>query len=186
MVLVLPRPRPPVTLSREETDPLWWRDKLSLDKNNLTLVGFSKGCVVLNQLIYEFHYAKTLTPGDDHMMRFMERIVDMYWLDGGHAGGKNTWITSRSLLETLTRLNVNVYIHVSPYQVQDEGRPWIGREEKTFTRLLKKLGAKVNRYLHNDRGLSHSLLMHFEVLADFKRLQDNVPVSMPDSSDDEQ
>ncbi|XP_075975976.1 mitochondrial protein C2orf69 homolog isoform X2 [Anticarsia gemmatalis] len=169
------------------TDPLWWREKLALDQSQLTLVGFSKGCVVLNQLIYEFHYTKTLTPGDVHMMRFMERVVDMYWLDGGHAGGKNTWITSRSLLETLTRLNVNVYIHVSPYQVQDEGRPWIGREEKAFTGLLKKLGAKVNRYLHEHVPCrSYTLHMHFEVLADFKRMQDNLPVSMPDSSDDDQ
>ncbi|XP_047026265.1 mitochondrial protein C2orf69 homolog isoform X1 [Helicoverpa zea] len=168
-----------------EPDPLWWRDKLSLDESQLTLVGFSKGCVVLNQLIYEFHYTKTLTPGDSHMMRFMERIVDMYWLDGGHAGGKNTWITSRSLLETLTRLNVNVFIHVSPYQVQDEGRPWIGREEKAFTSLLKKLGAKVNRYLHDQPGMTHSLNMHFEVLANFKRMQDSIPAGMPDTSDED-
>ncbi|XP_026727152.1 UPF0565 protein C2orf69 homolog [Trichoplusia ni] len=170
---------------KPESDPLWWRDKLALDESQLTLVGFSKGCVVLNQMIYEFHYTKTLTPGDAHMMRFMERIVDMYWLDGGHAGGKNTWITSRSLLETLTRLNVNVFIHVSPYQVQDEGRPWIGREEKAFTGLLKKLGSKVNRYLHAQAGLAHSLHMHFEVLANFKRVQDAAPVCMPDSSDED-
>ncbi|CAB3235183.1 unnamed protein product [Arctia plantaginis] len=179
-------PGPAPGLPEPEVDPLWWRDKLALDESQLTLVGFSKGCVVLNQLIYEFHYTKTLTPGDAHMMRFMEHIVDMYWLDGGHAGGKNTWITSRSLLETLTRLNVNIFIHVSPYQVQDEGRPWIGREEKAFTGLLKKLGAKVNRYLHNNKGMSHTLHMHFEVLGGFKRLQDNLPVSMPDSADEEQ
>ncbi|XP_059045050.1 mitochondrial protein C2orf69 homolog [Achroia grisella] len=50
-------------------EPLWWRDNLALDESRLTLVGFSKGCVVLNQLIYEFHFTKTLTPGDAHMMR---------------------------------------------------------------------------------------------------------------------
>lgn len=38
------------------------------------------------------------------MMRLVSRIKHMYWLDGGHGGGKNTWITSRSLLETLCRL----------------------------------------------------------------------------------
>lgn len=99
---------PDLALSdRAETltvDNLWWKDNLNLDKANLILVGFSKGCVVLNQFIYEFHYLKTLTPDDETMMRLVSRIQDMYWLDGGHAGGKNTWITSRSLLETLTRL----------------------------------------------------------------------------------
>ncbi|XP_039750323.1 UPF0565 protein C2orf69 homolog isoform X3 [Pararge aegeria] len=170
---------------KPDSDPLWWRDKLALDECSLTLVGFSKGCVVLNQLIYEFHYTKTLTPGDAHMMRFMSRVADMYWLDGGHAGGKNTWITSRSLLETLTRLEVNMFVHVSPYQVQDEGRPWIGREEKAFTGLLNKLGAKVHRYLHSQSDAPHSLHMHFDVLANFKRVQDSTPHSMPDSSDEE-
>lgn len=83
---------------------LWWYDNIALDKAKLILIGFSKGCVVLNQLIYEFHYLKTLTPDDSTMMAFVSRITEMFWLDGGHAGGKNTWITSRSLLETLTRL----------------------------------------------------------------------------------
>ncbi|XP_059054647.1 mitochondrial protein C2orf69 homolog [Achroia grisella] len=163
-------------------EPLWWRDNLALDESRLTLVGFSKGCVVLNQLIYEFHFTKTLTPGDAHMMRFIERISEMWWLDGGHAGGKNTWITSRSLLETLTRLDVNIYIHVSPYQVQDEGRPWIGREEKAFTNLLKKLGAKVSRHLHEQPGMAHSLLMHFEVLASFWAVQQD-PTAASGSAD---
>nr|XP_026498446.1 UPF0565 protein C2orf69 homolog [Vanessa tameamea] len=176
-------PRGPA--ASEDSDPLWWREKLALDESSLTLVGFSKGCVVLNQIIYEFHYTKTLTPGDAHMMRFMGRVESMCWLDGGHAGGKNTWITSRSLLETLTRLNVNVFIHVSPYQVQDESRPWIGREEKTFTTLLKKLGAKVSRYLHEQPGMPHSLHMHFEVLANFKNVQDTSPINLPDTSDED-
>ncbi|XP_023941004.2 mitochondrial protein C2orf69 [Bicyclus anynana] len=166
-------------------DPLWWRDKIALDECALTLVGFSKGCVVLNQLIYEFHYTKTLTPGDVHMMRFISRIKDMYWLDGGHAGGKNTWITSRSLLETLTRLDVNIFVHVSPYQVQDEGRPWIGREEKAFTGLLNKLGAKVHRYLHTQSDAPHSLHMHFDVLALFRRAQQAAPPAPPPASDEE-
>ncbi|KAH8267993.1 hypothetical protein KR018_001270 [Drosophila ironensis] len=87
-----------------DSNPLWWRENLNLDKSKLVLIGFSKGCVVLNQFIYEFHYLKTLTPDDSSMCRLLSRITDMYWLDGGHGGQKNTWITSRSLLETLTRM----------------------------------------------------------------------------------
>ncbi|CAH0399007.1 unnamed protein product [Chilo suppressalis] len=175
---------------KPESDLLWWREKLALDETRLTLVGFSKGCVVLNQVIYEFHYTKTLTPGDAHMMRFMERVEEMYWLDGGHAGGKNTWITSRSLLETLTRLDVTVYVHVSPYQVGDAGRVWIGREERAFTALLHELGARISRYLHepSSPGTSNSLQTHFEVLANFKRMQDSTPpaAQTTDSSDEDQ
>lgn len=35
---------------RDPTDLLWWREGINLDKANLTLMGFSKGCVVLNQV----------------------------------------------------------------------------------------------------------------------------------------
>lgn len=31
-------------------NPLWWRENLNLDKSKLILIGFSKGCVVLNQV----------------------------------------------------------------------------------------------------------------------------------------
>ncbi|KAF5282990.1 hypothetical protein FQA39_LY04861 [Lamprigera yunnana] len=122
-----------------------WRQNLNLHKTNLILIGFSKGCVVLNQFLYEFHYIKTLTPDDQTMMQIVSQIEDMYWLDGGHSGQKNTWITSRSLLETLTRLGIRVHIHVTPYQISDERRPWLKKEEKTFSELLQKLGAPVSR-----------------------------------------
>lgn len=154
--------------NEENTPPLWWQEGINLDKASLILIGFSKGCVVLNQFIYEFHYLKTLTPDDDTMMRIVTRIQDMYWLDGGHAGGKNTWITSRSLLETLTRLGIGIHIHVTPYQVNDDRRPWIRKEEKTFGDLLRRLGAPVQRTLHFENQVA-SLCTHFEVLSVFRQ-----------------
>ncbi|XP_048477820.1 mitochondrial protein C2orf69 homolog [Plutella xylostella] len=148
-----------------------WLQSPTLHTSALTLVGFSKGCVVLNQLVHEFHHETTRENRDDSsVMRFMERIKYMYWLDGGHAGGRDTWLTSRPLLETLGRLNVTIYVHVSPYQVEDPARPWIGREEKAFTGQLRKLGANISRYLHPTAA--PSLHSHFAVLADFKRVQD--------------
>ncbi|CAB0001248.1 unnamed protein product [Nesidiocoris tenuis] len=144
------------------------KTELHLDKvPNVSLIGFSKGCVVLNQFLYEFHYLKTLTPDDESMSDLVNKIHDMYWLDGGHSGGKNTWITSRSLLETLARLGVTVHIHVTPYQINDDRRPWIRKEEKAFSDWLKKLGAPVNRTVHFE-NLSPSLKSHLEVLDVFK------------------
>ncbi len=35
---------------RDPHDLLWWRDTINLDKAQLSLIGFSKGCVVLNQV----------------------------------------------------------------------------------------------------------------------------------------
>lgn len=36
--------------SPQQINPLWWRENLNLDKSKLILIGFSKGCVVLNQV----------------------------------------------------------------------------------------------------------------------------------------
>ncbi|CAG9807763.1 unnamed protein product [Chironomus riparius] len=163
---------PPPTSTTAPSNPLdllWWRDSINLDKANLTLMGFSKGCVVLNQFIYEFHYMKTLTPDDSSMMKLVSRIKEMYYLDGGHAGGKNTWITARSLLETLCRLGVAINVHVTPYQVQDDHRPWLRKEEKVFTDLLKRLGCNITRTLHSNDSTISNLFTHFEVLENFKK-----------------
>lgn len=102
------------------------------------------------------------------MMRLVSRIKDIYWLDGGHGGSKNVWITSRSLLETLTRLNINIHVHVTAYQVLDERRPWIKKEEKNFTEMLKKLGANITRCLHFENKVA-DLFSHFEVLRGFRQ-----------------
>ncbi|XP_052862175.1 mitochondrial protein C2orf69 homolog [Anopheles cruzii] len=153
---------------------LWWRENLNLDTATLKLVGFSKGCVVLNQFIYEFHYYKTLTPDDSTMMRLVSRISDMYWLDGGHSGGKNTWITSRSLLETLSRLSINIHAHVTPYQIQDEHRPWIRKEEKAFCDMLTRLGAAYHRSAYMSEANSTNLYTHFDVLTRFRMHQISV------------
>lgn len=122
------------------------------------------------------------------MIRLLSRIKDMYWLDGGHGGQKNTWITSRSLLETLTRMGIfksihnncflyfniiftthigmNIHVHLTPYQVQDDRRPWIRKEEKIFTDMLRRLGAPITRHLHYDSQTAN-LMTHFEVLQAF-------------------
>lgn len=38
---------------RDPLDLMWWRENINLDKANLILMGFSKGCVVLNQVSYK-------------------------------------------------------------------------------------------------------------------------------------
>jgi len=122
--------------------------------------------VVLNQFLYEFHYLKTLTPDDTTMNPFLSSIEDMYWLDGGHNGAKNTWITSRSLVETLFRLNIRVHIHMTPYQLADERRPWIRKEERMFSDWLKRFNASIKRYQHFDDE-PPALQQHFKLLEEF-------------------
>lgn len=37
-------------LQMNKNNHMWWKDNVNLDKSKLILIGFSKGCVVLNQV----------------------------------------------------------------------------------------------------------------------------------------
>ncbi|NXD30506.1 CB069 protein, partial [Spelaeornis formosus] len=111
---------------------------------SFTLIGFSKGCVVLNQLIYELKEAKK----DKNTDAFLKNIKAIYWLDGGHSGGSNTWITYPEMLKELADTGIEVHAHVTPYQVFDTMRSWIGREHEKFVHILEEFGVEINDQLH--------------------------------------
>lgn len=100
------------------------------------------------------------------IVEFLNRISDIYWLDGGHSGEEGVWITDYALLSALVKLNVHVHVHVSPLQIACPQRPWIGEEEKVFVSTLKDLGCNVDRIVHFDSEPG-SLVNHFRVLNKF-------------------
>ncbi|KAF4799622.1 hypothetical protein TURU_053676 [Turdus rufiventris] len=111
---------------------------------SFTLIGFSKGCVVLNQLLYELKEAKK----DKNTNTFLKNIKAIYWLDGGHSGGSNTWVTYPEMLKELAETGIEVHAHVTPYQVFDTMRSWIGREHEKFVQVLEEFGVEINDQLH--------------------------------------
>uniref|UniRef100_A0A8C3WBZ2 Chromosome 2 open reading frame 69 n=1 Tax=Catagonus wagneri TaxID=51154 RepID=A0A8C3WBZ2_9CETA len=116
----------------------------SLNGASFTLIGFSKGCVVLNQLLFELKEAKK----DKNIDAFIKRIKTMYWLDGGHSGGSNTWITYPEVLKEFAQTGIIVHTHVTPYQVRDPMRSWIGKEHKKFVQILGDFGMQVTSHIH--------------------------------------
>lgn len=111
---------------------------------SFTLIGFSKGCVVLNQLLYELEEAKQ----DKDLAAFIRNIHAIHWLDGGHSGGSNTWVTCPDVLKGFAQTGIAVNTHVTPYQVFDTMRSWIGKEHKRFVQVLEEFGVNVNSQLH--------------------------------------
>ncbi|XP_044159467.1 UPF0565 protein C2orf69 homolog isoform X1 [Bufo gargarizans] len=111
---------------------------------SFTVIGFSKGCVVLNQLLHELQEAKK----DKEISSFLANIEAMYWLDGGHSGGSNTWVTCPNILKVFAHTGIAVHTHVTPYQVSDSMRSWIGEEHGKFTELLKGYDVKVGNQFH--------------------------------------
>ena len=126
------------------------------------IVGFSKGCVVLNQLLYDLGDARR----DTETRLFVSRLQKMHWLDGGHEGGSNTWITKGDILRQLLDTNIKICIHVTPYQIKDQMRLWIGKEKRKFVETLRKLNVDVEDTVHfadQERSLDN----HFKVLKCF-------------------
>uniref|UniRef100_A0A8D2APP1 Chromosome 2 open reading frame 69 n=1 Tax=Sciurus vulgaris TaxID=55149 RepID=A0A8D2APP1_SCIVU len=116
----------------------------SLNGASFTLIGFSKGCVVLNQLLFELKEAKK----DKNIDGFIKSIRTMYWLDGGHSGGSNTWVTYPEVLKEFAQTGIIVHTHVTPYQVRDPMRSWIGKEHKKFVQILGDFGMQVTSQIH--------------------------------------
>ncbi|XP_069011032.1 mitochondrial protein C2orf69 homolog [Embiotoca jacksoni] len=129
---------------------------------SLTLVGFSKGCVVLNQMAYELAGARH----DPQMAPFVRRVSDMFWLDGGHPGGSETWVTDKRVLKELAASGVSVHAHVTPYEVCDPMRAWVGREHARFIGALEEFGACPSKKLHFEDEPA-SIENHFRVIREF-------------------
>ncbi|XP_076602712.1 mitochondrial protein C2orf69 homolog [Chaetodon auriga] len=129
---------------------------------SLALVGFSKGCVVLNQLVYELSGARA----DPQVSHFVKRITDMYWLDGGHPGGSETWVTDKQVLKELASSGVSIHAHVTPYEVCDPMRAWVGREYGYFIKTLEEFGVCPNKKLHFEDE-PPSIENHFRVIQEF-------------------
>jgi hypothetical protein len=169
---------------------------ISARDSKLTLIGFSKGCVVLNQFLHEFQFFNIfhMPPEEETLISVLaKRIKKIIWLDGGHSGGKDTWVTSPAILSSFASssnhtqtclyfyqlylilfivkqldADIAVDIHVTPYQVKDSGRPWIGKEEKQFYLTLKKAGVVLSRKLHFEEETA-SIENHFLLLEHFEK-----------------
>lgn len=138
--------------------------KYLLSEKPVTLIGFSKGCTVLNQFLYSLH-ALQEEPVEDIKM-FINRIKSIYWLEGGHSGTASTWVTDKKVLQSFAKFEIDAFIHVTPYQVRCDTRPRIGKEEKIFRESLNRLNVNVTRKLHFENE-PRSLEMHFQVMKIF-------------------
>lgn len=143
------------------------------------IIGFSKGVVVLNQLVFEMAAIKSKKHGPDCSEERLQRLTKlcdtfevMSWLDGGHNGGRDTWVTNGNgdtlkSLSSWPRLKVDV--RVTPYQVNDSRRPWIGKEENRFSSHLQQFMGhqRFTRRMYYEEDVP-SLENHFRVIDTFR------------------
>lgn len=127
------------------------------------IIGFSKGVVVLNQLVFEWKHSNS---------DFFKSIETLCWIDGGHNNPKDpVWITDNDTLQFLADSKVKIDIRCTPYQIQDRRRSWIGEQEAKFSHKLKQL-LPDQRFRRKVFFLDEqpSLLNHFRALDTFELL----------------
>ena len=139
------------------------------------IVGFSKGVVVLNQLLFDWHTLSSTASNNEEkeielMKKFFLQTEKISWLHGGHNGGKSTWICDEFVLSSLiNKTNILIDIRVTPYQIRDKYRPWIMQEElKFFSCIYEKCNLNKDLFrIHRKiyfQDEKKSLLNHFKIL----------------------
>lgn len=120
------------------------------------LLGFSKGGVVLNQVLYEMADAEqcrckpedtaTRTSDLDELCLTLDAITEVFYLDAG-LNSPGVHIVEGEVIEWLGRRHRRVPLRVhllgTPRQWGDQRRPWIREEKDKMRDLLQTAGVDV-------------------------------------------
>ncbi|CAF0715861.1 unnamed protein product [Brachionus calyciflorus] len=134
----------------------------------IIICGFSKGCVVLNQLFTELASIDSNLDQNEQNIDFLKSIKHIFWLDGGHSGSSNSWLTSEEAIKCIKNSNLSCYVYVTPYQMKSL-KFWAIQEYETFMELLKKFDVtfKSIYYFKDQESEDYDVNLHFELLKYF-------------------
>jgi len=115
----------------------------------LTLLGFSKGAVPVNQLLAELA-ASDDDAGEDaaDVAARMDSLRGVHLLDAGAQRPGAAHLTDAATLAALRgelkRRGVRVRVHGAPRQWAEPSRPWLAREANNFVRCAALLAASID------------------------------------------
>ncbi len=133
----------------------------------IILCAFSKGCVVLNQLCKELEDFEENIDVTEETRSFLKQIRHTIWLDGGHSGTKNSWITKEEIILIIKKLNWSCYVYVTPYQIKSP-KYWAIEEYNKFVDLLKSSNVNMKHvYYFEEKEDDFDVDIHFEILKVF-------------------
>ena len=139
----------------------------------ITLVGFSKGCVVLNQFLHELTALRQSNTNKE-LLSFASSLRTFVWLDGGHNNGDRTmiWPTDANLVSTLKHFHIQTEVFVTPFQINAKNPYKRHHHEhyQKFSELLLSLSNSTDQKIVNQMVFSDqrpSIDKHFELLSDF-------------------
>lgn len=137
----------------------------SLEHAPKKIVAFSKGTVVLNQILLDWKRCQSAAK------KFCDTFETLCWMDAGHnAKDQPVWINDSDILKWIAaETKCKVDIRLSPYQIKDQRRPWIGKQEEIFSSILlenmPEYRIKRRLFFQNE---TPSLLNHFCLLDTLK------------------
>ncbi|CAI5728368.1 unnamed protein product [Hyaloperonospora brassicae] len=143
------------------------------------LLGFSKGGIVLNQLVTELvrcslnkkrSFSGQLQQGSAFAStrQFFSNINSIHWLDPGNGSLQGAMPTGDGCLSVLAQYEqLRLFVHVTPYQYEARTRPWIKAEVNSFVNKMNLHGADVQLIIYNESG-EGSLASHFRILVYFE------------------
>ncbi|CAF0859139.1 unnamed protein product [Didymodactylos carnosus] len=133
----------------------------------LTIIGFSKGCVVLNQLFHELNHLSSQKEDTNKLNEFILKIREFVWLDSGHnAPNTMIWPVDEHLIQTVQKYNFEITVAVTPFQVRNPNKKKHQIEYTKFIQLLSKYGIQFTNTIYFDKQ-PPSLDRHFELLKKF-------------------
>jgi len=149
----------------------------------ITLLGFSKGAMVLNQLISELsvklspfqcesgsdsdYTSSDSEPDEPYSNILFKRVKAIHFLDPGNGPLKGSWVLNHRAIASLVKFPIKMYIHGTKYQWGSKLRPWLLAEKDSFVNRVESEGGVVmaKEYFRANEG---SLALHFKLLEDFE------------------
>ncbi|CAK4077165.1 unnamed protein product [Aphanomyces euteiches] len=139
----------------------------------LHLLGFSRGAIVLNQLITELgsllHLSSSPTQVEvslqdlargDSISAFFERVESIEWIDGGCNVPHMTFPTNESSLVVFDAFqHIQLRVLVTPYHMESPHRPWYADDVAAFEDSCSRV-VVTEHFMDDEPSLRH----HFDVL----------------------
>lgn len=144
------------------------------------LVGFSKGGVVLNQVLSEVAacWEQSRNHADSgsippQVTNFIRQLGELHFLDAG-LNCRGAHLTDPQVLQSLSKAmqdaapGLRIHLHGTPRQWDNEKRPWVRQEKMQFQALLEQNDVVVVEHKYFAEG-EPTLLMHFEAIEAMQR-----------------
>ena len=144
------------------------------------LVGFSKGGIILNQILSEISIIETRSSnfGERGLMEemiFLRSISEFHFVDVG-LNCPGAYLTDSRKIKKIGEIfhqwhiskPLNIVLHGTPRQWCDSSRPWICEEKDKLAQLLRQEEASTGMISFKEvmyfANMSPSLQMHFEII----------------------